>query len=506
MKIRILASSDVHGYAMPYSYADNKPCNHGLLRLKSTIKAYRNENTLLIDNGDILQGSPLLTYYYEHQDEYENPMISCVNDIGYDYINIGNHDFNYGIKNLKNYLQNIKARCLTGNVFYKGECLGNEYVIHEFADGKRIALIGAVTHYISNWEKEENLKDVEVIEAFEFVKRTVEKIKREEETDGIVVVYHGGYERDLLTGSLTEADTGENEAYRMCKEIEGIDVLISGHQHRSFATFCLKVKTTQTACNGKELALIDYDLDKRAIEAALIPNDYPADKELEQKLSMIEEATQHWLDETCGEIVDYDLRIKDEFAARLKKHPLISFLNQIQKEAAHSDLSGNALFNDAVGFNQNISMRDIVSTYVYPNTIVVLRISGKILKEYLEKCAEYFAVEDQKIVVNKSYIYPKPQHFNYDMVDGVDYVIKVSNPPGERIISLKYQRSDVKDDDSFLLAINNYRASGGGNFLMFKDCEVVREIQDDMVNVIGNYLLKHPKVKVEHHDNIEVII
>ena len=506
MNIRLVATSDVHGYVMPYSYADNGETDHGLVRLKSTVSALRNENTLVIDNGDILQGSPLLTYYYAHQGEYDNPIKVCMNDIGYDYVNVGNHDFKYGYENLRAYLDGINAGCLLGNAKYKSEYIGNEYVIHEFDKDNRIALIGVVTHYLVNWEKPDNLVDIEIERAFDFVKRTVEKIKRNEEVKGIVVVYHGGYEADINTGALTQQDTGEDEAYRMCKEIEGIDVLISGHQHRSLSGKCFNTYTSQTASNGKEVAVYDWDLDSKKISVSLVKNDYVADKSLMDKLMPLENAVQKWLDEPCGEILNYDLRIYDEFDARLHKHPLISFLNQIQNEKCGSDLAGNALFNNATGFNSIITTRDVVSTYVYPNTLVVFEINGRILKEYLEKCAEYFCIENGDIAVSKEYIYPKPAHFNYDMVDGVDYTIRVSNEKGKRITELRYQGKDVKDDDIFTLSLNNYRASGGGNFFMFKDAKLVKEIQEDMVEVIIEYLSKHKRVEVNHRDNIKVII
>ena len=321
-----------------------------------------------------------------------------------------------------------------------------------------------------------------------------------------MVVYHGGYEADINTGALTQQDTGEDEAYRMCKEIEGIDVLISGHQHRSLSGKCFNTYTSQTASNGKEVAVYDWDLDSKKISVSLVKNDYVADKSLMDKLMPLENAVQKWLDEPCGEILNYDLRIYDEFDARLHKHPLISFLNQIQIEKCGSDLAGNALFNNATGFNSIITTRDVVSTYVYPNTLVVFEINGRILKEYLEKCAEYFCIENGDIAVSKEYIYPKPAHFNYDMVDGVDYTIRVSNEKGKRITELRYQGKDVKDDDIFTLSLNNYRASGGGNFFMFKDAKLVKEIQEDMVEVIIEYLSKHKRVEVNHRDNIKVII
>lgn len=506
MKIRLLASSDVHGYVMPYRYSDLKPCDHGFLKLKATMDAYTTTNTLKIDNGDVLEGSPYLGYYYRHRDLYaKNPMIDAVNGCHYDYYNIGNHDFNYGQANLLDYIKQNNALGLCGNVKYHGEYLGAKYRIHEFDAEHKIALIGVVTHYIENWEKPESLVGYEIVKAFDYVKETVEEIKANEKVNGIVVVYHGGFEKDLDTGVPTEELTGENEAYRMCQEIKGIDVLISGHQHRSIAQKCLGVSVTQTAHMGQEIAMINWDLDTHEISEELIPCTYEPDSKFTEKFIEIENGCEKWLDQPLGRIMDADLKVSDEFAARLHKHPVITFINKVQLDASGADLAGNALFNGAVGFNESITMRDIVSTYVYPNTLVVFKINGKILKEYLEKNAEYFDVQNDEIVVDYSYAYPKPQHYNYDMVDGVDYTIKVSNPKGSRIVDLKYNGQEVSDDQEFKLAINNYRAAGGGNFFMFKNAPRVLEMQEDMVTLLSNYLIEHKEVYLNHYENIHVI-
>lgn len=505
MKIRILASSDIHGYVMPYQYSDLKPCNHGFWKLKETIREYVNEYTIKIDNGDILEGSPILTYYYNHDRNKNNVMAELLNEANYDYINVGNHDFNYGINNLQNYINSSKAKCILGNIKYNGEYIGCEYTIHRFDKTHAIAIIGVCTHYITNWEKPENLVGLEITEAFEYVKETVKHIKEKENVQGIVVVYHGGFEKDLDTGVATEVLTTENEGYRMCEEIEGVDLIISGHQHRSIAQNCCGVYVTQTAYRAKELAVIDWDLDNHEIAGLLVSSDKEVSGELLGSVDELEKKTQVWLDEKLGEVMNCDLKVYDSFEARLHKHPVVSFLNQVQLEASNAMLSGNALFNEAVGFNKEITMRDIVSTYVYPNTTVVLEITGKVLKEYLEQNAKYFALSNDKIVVNPVFESPKPQHFNYDMVDGVDYTIKVSNPEGQRIVELKVGDRNVEDEDVFTLAVNNYRASGGGNFMMLKGCKVVKEIQVDMVTLIGEYLQRNPKLYVDHKDNIKVI-
>ena len=151
-------------------------------------------------------------------------------------------------------------------------------------------------------------------------------------------------------------------------------------------------------------------------------------------------------------------------------------------------------------------MRDLVSTYVFPNTSVIKTITGKILKEYLEKCAEYFDVQNNQIIVSKSFLEPKPMKYNYDMVDGVEYTIKASNPIGQRIISLTRNGVPVKDDDKFTLCVNNYRASGGGNFNMIKNAPTVKEISTSMVEQLANYITYHKVIDFEPVNNIKVIV
>lgn len=199
------------------------------------------------------------------------------------------------------------------------------------------------------------------------------------------------------------------------------------------------------------------------------------------------------------------MKVTDGFMARLHKHPLVSFINQVQRELTQADLSACALFNGVTGFNPEITMRDIVSTYIYPNTLVVKQIDGKTLKEFLEKCAAYFAISEGVVIVDPSYDEPKPQHFNYDMVDGIEYTIQVSNPLGQRIVSLFYQGEEVRENQSFTLVMNNYRAVGGGDFTMVPDLPTVLEVNRDMSELLAETLIKHKVYTVKHIENIHVI-
>lgn len=502
MKIKIYATSDVHGTITPYRYSDHQEMNMGMMKLAPFIK--KDNHTLLIDNGDVLQGSPLDAYYQiEHHDIH--PMAKIYNALNYDYINLGNHEFNYGKEGVWQYLKESKAQCITSNLFDHGQCFGKDYIIHEFDDEHKVALIGVTTQYIPNWEQQKNIEGMSFEDAFEATKKRVQIVKENENVQGIIVVYHGGFERDLETGEPTEKLTGENLGYKICKEIKDVDILITGHQHRSIASFCCGKCVTQTAFNAQEIAYIEWDLDTNERIPKLVHADQEIDQSLFEYIKEEEKATQNYLDQPIGQMKHGDLLVHDEFDARLHKHPLISFLNQVQMYCTHAQLAACALFNGACGFNHEITMRDLVSTYPYPNTLVVLKVSGKILKEYLEKSAEYFQLIDGEIGINPRFIYPKPAHYNYDMVDGCDYTIQVSNPIGSRIVDLRVNGKEVQEDDSFTLCVNNYRAACGGDFFMLKDCEVVMSLQEDMVECLSRYMKDFPIIQVKHKNNIKVI-
>ena len=184
---------------------------------------------------------------------------------------------------------------------------------------------------------------------------------------------------------------------------------------------------------------------------------------------------------------------------------MVTFLNMVQMETTKADISGTALFNGATGFDQNITMRNLVSTYTFPNTLVVKKVTGKILKEYLEKNAEYWTLKNGSIAVNKSYESPTPMHFNYDMIDGIEYTVQVSNPLGSRIIEMKYNGEPVTEDQEFTLVINNYRASGSGGFDMIRNAPTVKTDLTNIVELLAKYIMEHQTIDITPVHNINII-
>lgn len=503
-RIRILCTSDVHGKVFPYSYADGSEAMHGFARLKTLIDSLRDENTVLIDNGDVLEGSPLTFYHYRNHREEVCPVTRAMRSIGYDFINIGNHDFNFGLPALNLHIKETGAACLTSNVVVDGTPMSEPYVVREIA-GKRVAFFAVTTQHVPHWEAPENIQGVTFPDAFSTAWDTVNLIRKTQSADYIVGIYHGGLECDPETGEPTETLTGENEGYKMLQEIDGLDVLLLGHQHREYCGTLFDTVYTQPGADGRLLACVDIDTASGGISARLIPVDTAQDEAILADAQARERDVQKWLDTPLGE-TRVDLRVTDEFDARLHKSQVVTFLNRVQMEATGAELSASAIFLHATGFEEQITMRQLVATYVFPNTLVVKRVTGKTLRAFLERAALFWDVKNGEIVISASHDYPTPQHYNYDMVDGIDYTIKAGNPPGERITSLSKNGITIEDTDVFTMAVNNYRAAGGGEYGMIAEAETVLEVQKSMVDLIADYIMRNPVIEFTPVHNIKVVL
>ncbi|MDF1509781.1 bifunctional UDP-sugar hydrolase/5'-nucleotidase [Robertmurraya sp. DFI.2.37] len=516
----ILETSDIHGNIFPINYGNQKKSNSGLAKIAHLVNEEREkfDYTLLIDNGDVIQGTPLTYHYAKFLSNKRNPLISILNHLKYDAAVIGNHEFNYGMKLLKEAVQQSHFPWLSANIIAEDNnkpVFGPPYFIKEFPNGLRVAVLGVTTHYIPNWENPNHIKGLLFIDTFESLKKWVRFLKENERFDLLVVSYHGGFERDIISGEATESLTGENQGYEICQEIEGIDVLLTGHQHRTIATELNGVTIVQPGFNGQALGKVvlqfKHDHEKwqivsKSAELIKVSESTPAENEVLALAEEFEQETQSWLDQPIGEIVG-DMTISDPFLVRTGDHPLIEFINKVQMDAAGVDISNTALFhNESPGFPEHVTMRDIVSNYIYPNTLKVIRISGQDIKDALEKCASYFTLNDkQEIAVNPFYIEPKPQHYNYDMWEGIEYVLNISKPIGSRVQSLTRNGEPLNLGGQYEVVMNNYRAGGGGDFEMFKDRPVLKEIQTDMTEILADYFLKRKTVTASCDHNWKVI-
>ncbi|MFV0556659.1 MAG: bifunctional metallophosphatase/5'-nucleotidase [Lactovum sp.] len=505
----ILFTSDIHGHVYPYKYSDSSDANEGFAKVASVIQKYRTKNSLVIDAGDVIQGSVLTSYHNSFTANSLNPMVKVLNTISYDYNTLGNHDFNYGRDYLKKYTDAFNGRTLVNNIFEDGKTIYPAYHIHSFDNGPKVAIIGTTTQHIPIWEQEKNIKNLQFTNAFEETKKTLNWIRENEEVDFVVVLYHGGFEKDLETGQELIGETGENTGYLMLENLE-IDILLTGHQHRLLSGTKFNTTYVQPGYKGSHLANIEINLAKKdgkwqkeSIQPLLIEvGEIKADENILALNLELEKKAQKWLDIPLGHIKEGNLLFKDPLNDRLHKHKLFDFINQIQLEVSKASISCCSLGNDVKGFEENISLRDVVSTYIYPNTLYILSVSGQQLLEALEKNASFFEIKNNKVEISSIYLNPKVELYNYDVFLGIDYTIDLKESIGQRVKDVTYQKQEINPKQHYELVMNNYRACGGGGFDMFLNAEIVRTIEMNMADIIADYIKKHQEISIPEYDNL----
>ena len=227
--LKIYFTSDMHGYLYPTNYIDKEQKSIGLINMINDFK--KDGNTLIIDAGDTIQGSPF-TYYLSSQNFNTHPIADIMNAAGYDFITLGNHDFNYGLLYLRKYLRTLNAKCLCANVIDKtGELPILPYSIKTLENGLKVGIIGVTTDFINHWERAENIANINITDTFEAVKYYFDEVKAS--SDIVIGIYHGGFEYDLNSHEQLMF-TSENIAYKLCMEFD-FDILLTGHQHMPLA-------------------------------------------------------------------------------------------------------------------------------------------------------------------------------------------------------------------------------------------------------------------------------
>ena len=489
-KLTIYFTSDTHGYLYPNNFASKEPQHMGLLSMHFP----KDENTLVIDGGDTIQGSPLT--YFCRLNDLELPVANAMNARGYDYVTLGNHDFNNGPEYLKKHLETLNAKCLCANVTDEQNRLPVfPSVVHTLGNGLRVGLVGIVTDWVKVWENPDNLVGLTISDPFEAAKKAIEAL----EADIIVGIYHGGVEKDLATGRLL-SQTDENIACRLCEELN-IDLLLTGHQHIAMANQQWNgTHIVQTPCNAAAYVKVEMD-DEGAFHSELCK--VPDQAVLTQVEQQLWEDVNAWLDKPIGRL-SRDIWPEDKLIMAMNGSAIADFFNTVQLWASGADVSCAALGNEIRGFASDVTVRDVVASYIYSNTLVVFEVTGAVLKTALEQCARYFDVDEQgKVCIAESFLRPKEAHYNYDYFSGIEYVFDLTKPEGERVVSLTRKGLPVEAEEKLTLVMCNYRATGAGDFECYLSCPRVREIQTEVSELILNYLVEHPFVEISaahpHH-------
>lgn len=498
--LKIYFTSDMHGFVYPTDYTDNDMKPMGMLNIINSFE--KDENTIIIDGGDTIQGSPFTTYL-SRKEFNEHPISKVMNEGGYDFITLGNHDFNYGYDNLQKYLRGFNGQCICCNVEDKTKQINIlPYVVKKIGNGLEVGIIGFTTEFINVWEQPHNLKNFNIEGTMSSLEKQYNEIK--DKVDVLIGVYHGGFERDLESNKLLSA-TNENLAYKICENFK-FDILLTGHQHMPLSG--QKVYDTyivQTPANGQGFIEINLKYEDKIIEilSSLKKPEISPNKKLIEELYPIEKEVQNWLDGPVG-YLDMDLIPESHLEMALNGSVLANFINSIQIDKSEADISCTSFANSIKGFNKDVTVRDIVSTYVYPNTLIVLEITGEVLKKALLRSAEYFEFNGKEISISDIFLKPKVEHYNYDYFSNIQYCFKLNTDKRNELEYVKYNGKDVKNEDKLTLVMNNYRASGAGGYEFYKNCKVIKEIQVEMTEIIIDYFEKYKRINVDKSNYIKI--
>ncbi|MBD1581995.1 bifunctional 2',3'-cyclic-nucleotide 2'-phosphodiesterase/3'-nucleotidase [Pseudoalteromonas sp. S16_S37] len=562
IEVRLLETTDLHANLLNFNYfADKQDDKVGLVKTAALIRQAREQatNSVLVDNGDLIQGSPLGDYMAKIKnlaDGDVHPVYAAMNTLNYDVANIGNHEFNFGLEFLNEAIDDANFPYISANVFKddgdndasNDVPLFSPYVIQEksFKDtqGKvhtiKVGFIGFVPPQIMQWDKANLEGKVIAKDIVEMANKYVPKMK-EEGADLIVAIPHSG----LDVGA--QKPLAENASYYLSK-VEGIDAIMFGHAHANFPGSRYEglaeqgvdiekgtingVAAVMPGFWGNNLGVIDltleyksgawqvsdsqsslqpiYKTDENRVTTALVEND----AQVESAVTQAHQETRNWVNAPFAKITapvnSYFALVNDDPSIQIVTDAQIWYT---QKIVQGTELDGLPILSAGAPFRAgrggaddytsiatgDIAYRNVADLYIYPNVLKVLKLNGAQVKEWLEMSAGQFQQVDATSTDVQMLINSQFPSYNFDVIDGVTYQIDVTQPArynakgekvsdGQRIVELKYQGKPVSADQAFLVATNNYRASGGGNFPAITADKIVVDSPDENRQVVADYI------------------
>jgi 2',3'-cyclic-nucleotide 2'-phosphodiesterase (5'-nucleotidase family) len=490
LTLLVAATTDVHGHLVGWDYYANRPDTaRGLARAATIVDSLRASapgRVVLVDAGDLLQGTPL-TYVAARREHFAvHPVIAAMNAMHYDAAAVGNHEFNYGLPFLYSAAKGAHFPLLAANAYPAAgpaPFAGRTMIERK---GVRVALIGATTPGSNAWDRD-NLSGKLTIGAILPAVRAQVDSARREHADVIVVVVHTGLGEPSSYDTIATRLPSENVAAEVARQVPGIDLIVYGHSHKQMAdtviggALLVQPKNWATSVGVAELHLANDSGGWRVASkrSLLIPvAGHAEDASVARAVAAGHEAARKYVATIIGST---EARWSAD-SGRVTDTPLADLILDVERRAAHSDLASTAVFDVGAKIDSGpITVGEIARLYPYENTLSAVRISGAQLRAYLEYSARYYGTYG----TGEPAVHTDVPGYNFDVVSGADYTIDLSRPVGSRITSLSVRGKPVADTDSFTLALNNYRRSGGGGYAMLKDAPEVytgtAEIRDLLI-------------------------
>ncbi|MEU8583489.1 bifunctional metallophosphatase/5'-nucleotidase [Streptomyces abikoensis] len=505
--LTVMGTTDLHGNVFNWDYFtdaefDDKAHNDvGLAKISTLVGQVRAEkgrrNTLLIDAGDTIQGTQL-SYYYAKVDPITgaggpvHPMARAMNAIGYDAAAVGNHEFNYGIPTLRKFEEQCDFPLLAANALDAKSLRPafRPYVIKRVCTphGRdvRVAILGLTNPGIAIWDKA-NVQGKMVFPGLEEqAAKWVPKL-RSMGADVVIVAAHSGSSGTSSYGD--QLPYVENAAALVAERVPGIDAILVGHAHTEIPEYRVtnkesgkQVVLSEPLKWGQRLTLFDFGLvwergrwQVESVSAKVLNSNTVAE---DRRITGLLVKEHRKVVAYVNQVIGTSSAVMSAAEAAYKDTPIIDFINHVQAETVKAALAGTAyaslpVLSQASCFSRTasvpagkVTIREVAGLYPFENTLEARLLTGAQLRAYLEFSAHYYvrtapgAPVDPAKLTNAESI----PDYNYDVVSGLSYEIDIAKEPGSRIVNLSFRGKPLDDAAEFVLAVNNYRASGGGNF------------------------------------------
>ncbi|MFE7169014.1 bifunctional metallophosphatase/5'-nucleotidase [Streptomyces sp. NPDC057616] len=533
----ILGTTDLHShvfdwdYYLDKAYSDSKGNSVGVARVATLVKQQREakgeEHVLLVDAGDIIQGTSL-AYYFARVDPItgkdgkkgpQHPMAAAMNHMRYDAAALGNHEFNYGIEVLRKFESQCRFPLLGANALDAKTLRPafHPYTVKRIcvpgAPDIKVGILGLTNPGIALWDKDNVSGKMVFPGLVEQAKKYVPRL-RALGCDVVFLTDHSG-----LDGSSSYGDAlpyVENASNLVAEQVPGIDAILVGHTHVEVPSYTVKnaesgedVLLSEPYCWGYRLSVFDFELElhhgrwkvTKKTAQTLNPNTVDEDPEIKKLLEADHELVVKYVNTPVGTCTE-DLSAAESC---WKDVPIMDFIHQVQMDTVKSGLSAAdaalPLISVAAPFSRtadipagSVTIKDVAGLYIYDNTLYGKKLTGAQLKDYLEYAAKYYhqvpagTKVDTATLTNANSFWD----YMYDTAAGVDYEIDIAQAEGSRIKNLTYQGAPIADDQVFVVAVNNYRANGGSGYphiatadIAYSSTNEIRQLMIDYVTAKG---------------------
>ncbi|MBI5711092.1 MAG: 5'-nucleotidase C-terminal domain-containing protein [Candidatus Eisenbacteria bacterium] len=475
VRVTVLHTTDLHGALTAWDYLADRPAARGLAKIATMVQGVRAEGhpVLLLDDGDAIQGGPLVAIYAEDPGDRPEPMTAAMTRMGYDAMAVGNHEFSGGPAALARARAGAGFPWLAANVVRAGDgspAFGTSLVKN--LDGVKVGVVGVTTPAVPALEDSANWAGLRFEPPVEAARREAERLRTVERCDVVVLLAHTGLEKDPVSGAERRGDTpDENWGWRLASGVPGADVVILGHTHQVVPAATVGgTLVTQAGRWGEALGRVDLELTRagagapwavssRRARVLAVADSIPADSALVAFARRYHDATNAALDEPLGSAA----REVSSPHGRFGDGPAWELIQRAQLAATGADVSLAALPDPAARILPGlVTLRDAMRLYPYDNALGVVELTGGELKETLEQSARFLAA--YTFEAGRPLAEPGMPAYNFDAAEGVSYEVDLTRAAGERIVNLMWKGRPLALDQKLAVAVNSYRMNGGGGF------------------------------------------